>query len=40
VFDNNAAATLEALRVGDEGGPPLADVLAAASEPTNPYFSL
>jgi 5,6,7,8-tetrahydromethanopterin hydro-lyase len=39
VFDNNASATLQALRVGRDGGPPLADVLAAASDPANPYFS-
>ena len=39
VFANNAAATLNALRAGQEGRPSVADVLAAASDPTNPYFA-
>lgn len=38
VFANNANATLYALRAGREGAPSTADVVAAASEPTNPYF--
>jgi 5,6,7,8-tetrahydromethanopterin hydro-lyase len=39
VFDNNAAATLAALRLGNAQGPAIDDVLQAASEPTNPYFA-
>ncbi len=39
VFANNAAATLGALRAGRDGSPTVAEVLAAANEPTNPYFS-
>jgi 5,6,7,8-tetrahydromethanopterin hydro-lyase len=39
VFTNNASATLNALRAGQEGRPSVVDVLAAASDPTNPYFA-
>ena len=39
VFENNAAATLAALRLGNAQGPTVADVLQAASSPTNPYFA-
>jgi 5,6,7,8-tetrahydromethanopterin hydro-lyase len=38
VFVNNADATLRALRAGAAGSPPIADVLAAADSPWNPYF--
>lgn len=39
VFENNATATLEALRAGRAGSPAVADVLAAADTPVNPYFA-
>lgn len=39
VFANNATATLQALRTGRDGMPSVADVVAAAAEPSNPYFS-
>lgn len=39
VHENNAAATLQALRVGGDRGPSLDEVLAAASDPSNPYFT-
>jgi 5,6,7,8-tetrahydromethanopterin hydro-lyase len=38
VFANNASATLAALVAGAEGSPSVDQVLAAADEPTNPYF--
>jgi 5,6,7,8-tetrahydromethanopterin hydro-lyase len=39
VFENNAAATLGALRLGNAQGPTVDDVLQAANRPTNPYFA-
>lgn len=38
VFANNRAATAQALAAGREGRPRLADVLAAAADPGNPFF--
>ena len=38
VFINNRAATSAALRAGAQHLPRLAEVLAAAAEPRNPYF--
>ena len=38
VYANNRAATVAALRAGALRRPTLADVLAAGSEPANPYF--
>jgi 5,6,7,8-tetrahydromethanopterin hydro-lyase len=38
VFANNRQATLDALRAGVVGFPPVADVLAARTEVWNPFF--
>jgi 5,6,7,8-tetrahydromethanopterin hydro-lyase len=38
VYENNAQATLGALRAGRDGLPTVADVLAARARPWNPYF--
>jgi 5,6,7,8-tetrahydromethanopterin hydro-lyase len=38
VYENNAAATTQALAAGETGRPPLEDLLAAAGEPWNPFF--
>jgi 5,6,7,8-tetrahydromethanopterin hydro-lyase len=38
VYENNATATLEALRNGQSGGPATDEFLAAARSPFNPYF--
>jgi 5,6,7,8-tetrahydromethanopterin hydro-lyase len=38
LFDNNARATLEALRHGRDGIPSLGDVLTARATPWNAYF--
>ncbi len=38
VYENNAAATHEALRNGRSGGPDLDEFLAAAKSPSNPFF--
>jgi len=38
VHENNAAATLQALRNGKAGGPRADEFLAAAAAPFNPYF--
>jgi 5,6,7,8-tetrahydromethanopterin hydro-lyase len=38
VFANNRAATLTALRNGRDGAPPAEDVLAARTDPWNPFF--
>jgi 5,6,7,8-tetrahydromethanopterin hydro-lyase len=39
VFDNNAAATLGALRLGSARGATADEVVQAAGNPTNPYFA-
>lgn len=39
VYENNAQATLGALRAGRDGAPAVADVLAARERPWNPYFT-
>jgi len=38
VFENNAEATLFALRAGRDGLPTLAEALAAGNDPWNPFF--
>lgn len=38
VFSNNREATLTALRNARDGAPPVAEVLAARTEPWNPFF--
>jgi 5,6,7,8-tetrahydromethanopterin hydro-lyase len=38
VYENNATATLEALRNGKAGGPRTDEFLAAARAPANPFF--
>ena len=40
VYENNATATLHALRSGMSGGPSIDEFLAAARAPVNPYFEL
>jgi len=40
VYENNATATLRALRNGMSGGPGMGEFLAAARAPVNPYFDL
>ena len=40
VYENNASATLRALRNGMSGGPGIEEFLAAARAPFNPYFEL
>ena len=39
VYANNRAATKQALRSGAEGLPQIADVLSAAGQPTNPFYT-
>ena len=39
VYANNRAATRQALRAGAEGLPKIADVLGAAGQPTNPFYT-
>ena len=39
VYANNRAATKEALRAGAMGLPQVTDVLRAANQPTNPFFT-
>ena len=39
VYANNRAATKQALRSGAEGLPQMADVLSAAGQPTNPFYT-
>jgi 5,6,7,8-tetrahydromethanopterin hydro-lyase len=39
VYANNRAATAAALAAGYSGGPSLAEVLAAAAAPANPFYS-
>jgi 5,6,7,8-tetrahydromethanopterin hydro-lyase len=39
VYANNRAATKQALRSGAEGRPQIADVLSAAGQPTNPFYT-
>jgi 5,6,7,8-tetrahydromethanopterin hydro-lyase len=39
VYANNRAATKQALRAGAMGLPQLTDVLRAANQPTNPFFT-
>lgn len=39
VFENNKAATLDALRAGKEGRPSVAEALSARHAPSNAYFS-
>ena len=39
VYANNRAATRQALRAGAEGLPRIADVLGAAGQPTNPFYT-
>ena len=36
---DNRAATKQALRSGAEGLPQIADVLSAAGQPTNPFYT-
>jgi len=38
VYENNASATLQALRNGKDGGPGVDEFLAAARAPFNPFF--
>jgi 5,6,7,8-tetrahydromethanopterin hydro-lyase len=40
VYANNRAATLQALRAGETGLPPIAEVLGARERPANPFFTL
>jgi 5,6,7,8-tetrahydromethanopterin hydro-lyase len=39
VYDNNAAATVQALRNGASGGPAIEDFLAAARKPFNAFYT-
>jgi 5,6,7,8-tetrahydromethanopterin hydro-lyase len=39
VYANNRAATTQALRSGVAGLPQIADVLSAADQPTNPFYT-
>jgi 5,6,7,8-tetrahydromethanopterin hydro-lyase len=39
VYANNRAATRNALASGLAGAPPLAEVLAAATAPANPFYA-
>jgi 5,6,7,8-tetrahydromethanopterin hydro-lyase len=39
VYANNRAATKQALRSGAEGLPQIVDVLSAAGQPTNPFYT-
>jgi 5,6,7,8-tetrahydromethanopterin hydro-lyase len=39
VYANNRAATKQALRSAAEGLPQIADVLSAAGQPTNPFYT-
>jgi len=40
VYQNNRAATRQALEAGVAGTPKVADVLAARPSPANPFFRL